>query len=117
MQDTWRITKHLTNDNSNIPPLKLNDKSAVTQQEKVNFFADTLQEIFTTNLDRNPEFSKATEHTVMNFLNQSPTPSVRKTNHHEIGWLIRHLKSRKAAGPDGIQNIVLKTSQQRPFDS
>jgi hypothetical protein len=99
MQDTWRITKHLTNDNSNISPLKLNDKSAVTQQEKVNLFADTLQQIFTTNPDRNPEFSQATEHTFMNFLNQSPTPSVRKINHHEIGWLIRHLKSRKAAGP------------------
>jgi hypothetical protein len=108
IQDTWRITKHLTNDHSNIPPLKLNNKSAITQQEKVNLFADTLQDIFTTNPDQTPEFSKTTEHDVMNFLNQSPTPLVRKTNFHEIGWLIRHLKSRKAAGPDGIQNIVLK---------
>ena len=108
IQDTWRITKHLTNDYSNIPPLSLNNKSAVTQQEKVNLFADTLQEIFTTNPDRNPQFSKTTEHTVISFLNQSPTPLIRKTNSHEIDWLIQHLKSRKAAGPDGIQNIVLK---------
>jgi hypothetical protein len=108
IKDTWRITKHLTHDYSNIPPLKLNNKSAITQQEKVNVFADTLQDLFTTNPDRNPEFSKTTEHAVIYFINQSPTPLVRKTISHEIGWLIRHLKSRKAAGPDGIKNIVLK---------
>jgi hypothetical protein len=33
---------------------------------------------------------------------------VRKINHQEIGWIILLLKSRIAAGPDGIQNIVLK---------
>jgi hypothetical protein len=87
--------------------LKLNNKSAITQQEKVNLFADTSQDIFTTNPDRNPEFSKTTEHDIMYFLNQFPTLLVRKTNFHETGWLIQHLKSHKAACPDGIQNIVL----------
>jgi hypothetical protein len=65
---------------------------------------------FTTTPDVDPNFSKDTENTVRNFLDQHPSPSVRKTNHHEIGWIIRHLKFRKAAGPDGIQNIVLKTT-------
>jgi len=66
----------------------------------VNLFADPLQEIFTTNAKVNPTFSKTTEETVCKFLNQSFTQSVRKTNHHELGWLVRYLKSRKALGPD-----------------
>jgi hypothetical protein len=33
---------------------------------------------------------------------------MRPTNHSEIAWLIRHLKPRKATGPDGIQNIILQ---------
>jgi hypothetical protein len=61
-----------------------------------------------TNPDINPNFSKVTEDAVTNFLNQPFTTSVRKTNPHEICWLIRHLKPPKAAGPDGIQNIVIQ---------
>jgi hypothetical protein len=98
IQDTWRITKNLTNSSSNIPPLKLNDKTAITQQEKVNLFADTLQETFMTNPDINPNFSEASEDAVTNFLNQPFTTSVRKTNPLEICWLIRRLKPLKAAG-------------------
>jgi hypothetical protein len=33
---------------------------------------------------------------------------VRTTNHSEIAWIVRHFKPRKAAGPDGIQNIILQ---------
>jgi hypothetical protein len=33
---------------------------------------------------------------------------VRATNFSEIAWIVRHLKPRKAAGPDGIQNIILQ---------
>jgi hypothetical protein len=31
---------------------------------------------------------------------------VRATNLSEFAWIVRHLKPRKAAGPDGIQNII-----------
>jgi hypothetical protein len=31
---------------------------------------------------------------------------VRATNLFEIAWIVRHLKPRKAAVPDGIQNII-----------
>jgi hypothetical protein len=33
---------------------------------------------------------------------------VRATNHSEIAWIVCHLKPCKAAGPDGIQNIILQ---------
>jgi hypothetical protein len=108
IQDTWRITRTLTNDTNNIPPLKLNNRSAITNQEKVKLFPDTLQDIFTTNADGDPNFSEVTEITARSFLSQTPLSSVRKTNNQEIGWIIRHLKARKAAGPNDIQNVVLK---------
>jgi hypothetical protein len=72
IQDTWRIVRHLTNNTNNISPLKLHDRSAVTNQEKVNLFADTLQDIFTANPDTDPNFSKVIEKTVKNFLKQTP---------------------------------------------
>jgi hypothetical protein len=33
---------------------------------------------------------------------------VRPRIHSEIAWIVRQLIPRKAAGPDGIQNIILK---------
>jgi hypothetical protein len=74
----------------------------------VNLFSDTQQDIFTPNPDVDRYFSKVTVNTVRNFLSQSSLSSARKTDYQEIGWIFRHLKSRKAAGPDGIQNILLK---------
>jgi hypothetical protein len=78
IQDTWRMTRNLTNDTNNIPPLKLNNRSAITNQEKVNLFADTLQNIFTTNPDGDAKFSKVTQITVRSFLSQTPLPSLEK---------------------------------------
>lgn len=37
-----------------------------------------------------------------------PLQSVR-TNYKETDWLIHHLKSRKTAGSDAMQNVVLQT--------
>ena len=108
MRDTWRITKSLTNTNFNIPPLTINGKTVTETQEKVNAFADTLEQIFTTNLDADRTFTVSTEQVVNDFLAQPLTDRMRATNHSEIAWIVRHLKSRKAAGPDGIQNIILQ---------
>jgi hypothetical protein len=33
---------------------------------------------------------------------------MRATNNSEIAWIVRHLKTRKAAGPDGVQSIILQ---------
>jgi hypothetical protein len=38
----------------------------------------------------------------MHYLHEYPT------NHSEIAWIVRHLKPRKAAGPDDIQDIILQ---------
>jgi hypothetical protein len=45
MKDTWKITKSLTNVNPNIQPLTINGKTATTIQEKLNTFADTVEQL------------------------------------------------------------------------
>jgi hypothetical protein len=41
IQDMWRITRNVTNNNNKISLLTLNDRSVVTNQD-VNLFADAL---------------------------------------------------------------------------
>jgi hypothetical protein len=108
MRDTWQITKRLTRDSLNIPPLTYNGSTAITVPEKLKAFADSLQKAFTANPDNNKPFSVLTEQLVKDFLTQQFTDRLRRTNHFETGWLVRHLKPRSAPGPDGIQNIILQ---------
>lgn len=59
---TWNSTNIIRH-------LKLNDRSAVAREEKVNLFADTLQDFFTTNPEVDSNFSKLNiKNTVRNFL-------------------------------------------------
>jgi hypothetical protein len=53
IRDTWRISKRLTRDYQNIPPLTFNGNTAITTQEKLKAFADSFEHIFTTNPDIN----------------------------------------------------------------
>jgi hypothetical protein len=69
MRDTWRITKSLTNTNPNIPPFIINGKTATTIQEKLNPFADNLEQILTTNFDVDNIFKVSTEQVVNDFFN------------------------------------------------
>ncbi|PNF17515.1 hypothetical protein B7P43_G13165, partial [Cryptotermes secundus] len=108
MRETWRITKSLTNTNFNIPPLTINGKTVTETQEKVNASADILEQIFTINSDADRTFTFSTEQVVNDFLTQPQIDRMRAPNHSEIAWIVRHLKPRKAAGPDGIQNIILQ---------
>jgi hypothetical protein len=96
MRDTGRITKRLTRDSPNIPPLTYNGLTANTVPEKLKAFADSLQQTFTTNPDNNKPFTVLTEQLVKDFLTQPLTDRLRLTNHFEIGWLVRHLKPRSA---------------------
>jgi hypothetical protein len=110
ISDIWRITKRLTNINPNIPPLTINGKTVTAIKEKVNVFADTLEQIFTINSDADRFFTVSTEQVVNDFLKQPLTDQMRATNHSEIVWIVRHPKPRKAAGPEGIQNSSTSTS-------
>jgi hypothetical protein len=63
------ITKSVTNTNSNIPPLTINGKTANIIQDKFNSFANTLEQIFTTNSDDDCTFTVSTQQVVNDFLN------------------------------------------------
>jgi hypothetical protein len=87
MKDTWRITKSLTNTSHQVPPpqkKKHNGNIAITNQEKVNMFSDTLEEVFTANPDVDTKFTVSTEQVVTTFLKQPLQVSIRPTNHSEI---------------------------------
>jgi hypothetical protein len=86
------------------PPLIVNGKTTNTIQDKLKVFADSLEHIFSTNPVADQPFTENTEQAVNDFLTQPLTERLRPTNHSEIAWLTRHLKPRKAPGPDGIQN-------------
>jgi hypothetical protein len=92
-----------------IPPLKHNGKIAITNQEKVNMFADTSEEIFATNPDVDANLIVSTEQVITEFLKQPLQASARPTSHSEIEWIICHLKPCKAPSLDGLENIILKT--------
>jgi hypothetical protein len=64
--------------------------------------------IFPTNSDVNPDVISSIVKFVENFLETPLAHNVRFTSYSEIERLIRHLQLCKAAGPFGIQNLVLQ---------
>jgi hypothetical protein len=103
MKVMWRETKSLTG-----TPLTINGKTATTIQEKLNAFADALEETFTACSDIDHAFTVSSEQIANDFLKQPLANRVRATNHSEIAWIIRNLKPRKTSGSDGVQNIILQ---------
>jgi hypothetical protein len=90
MKDTWRITKSLTNTSHQVPPIKHNGNIAITNQEKVNMFADTLEEVFTANPDVDTKFTVSTEQVVTTFLKHVAAPAaVRNQAEAPFGSCIR----------------------------
>jgi hypothetical protein len=80
-RDTWRITESLTNTNSNIfKPLTVNGKTVTEIQEKVNAFADTLEQVFTTDLDADRTSTVSTEQVVSDFFEQPLRGRMRTAN-------------------------------------
>jgi hypothetical protein len=108
MKDAWRITNGLTNSNPNIPTLTINGKPATTIQEKLNTFANTFEQLFSTNSDVDHTFTVSAEQVVNGFLTQPLIEKVRSANYSEIAGMVSHRNPRKAAGPDGIKNIILQ---------
>jgi hypothetical protein len=115
LRDTWRLTKRLTREPLNIPPLTHNGFTAITIPEKLKAFADSLQKAFTVNPDNDKDFTLHIEQLVHEFLAKPFTGKIRPTIPFEVAWLIRHARPRSAPGPDGIQNIVLQHLPQSVF--
>jgi hypothetical protein len=108
MRDICRITKSLTNNIPNIPPLTFNGKVATAIQEKANDFTGTLQQAFTTNLYGDRSFTVILGQIVNDFLKEPLTDRLKATKYSELASIVPHFKLCKMAGPDGIQNIILQ---------
>jgi hypothetical protein len=72
-------------------------------QEKLNAFADTVEQIFTMNSDADRSFIAGTERVVNDFLKQPLIEWMRATSRSEIAWVYRHLNPRKAPGLTGYR--------------
>lgn len=113
MRQTWDITKRIRHQKVVLPPLDIPTGQAETPEDKAEAFAQHLRQTFSPNADDiNELFTRETEQLVTNFLRTPPTEIIRRTILPEVAWQIRHLKARKAPGPDGIQNIVLQKLPQ-----
>ena len=110
----WTETRRLTRTTALIPPLKNAGITVCSDEDKAELFCETLENTFRPNTDpSDPIFTQEAEDTVNSHLNSPPRSKIRKTNIHEVKWLIAHSKPRKAPGPDTIQNIVLKQLSQK----
>jgi glutamine synthetase type III len=66
MKVTWGKTKSLTN-----TPLTINGETATTIQEKLNAFADTLEQTFARSSDVDRNFTYSIQQIMNDFLKQS----------------------------------------------
>lgn len=105
----WQTTKFLKNRHNLIPPLKVNNRTLITAEEKTNVLASE----FLTNHSNPLENDSVThttfvKNTVSRFINNCSTISTDSTNDIEIQQTIKHLKRSKAPGFDMIHNTLLK---------
>ncbi len=106
----WKVTKLLKNKNRAFPPLKSNGSIHVTNLEKTELVAQTFSNVFQPhNLDNNSELDRAISDSLTFIDNSTPeltadmlvTPS-------EIRKIIRNLRPTNSAGPDQVNNKLLK---------
>jgi Reverse transcriptase (RNA-dependent DNA polymerase)/Endonuclease-reverse transcriptase len=106
----WKVTKLLKNRNRVFPPLKSNGSVHVTNSEKSELVAQTFSNVFQHhNLNNNSELDTAIGESITSIENSTPeltadmlvTPS-------EIRNIIRTLRPTNSAGPDQINNKLLK---------
>ncbi|KAL4131520.1 hypothetical protein QTP88_008815 [Uroleucon formosanum] len=110
----WKMTKKLTNQCENIPPLERPDKSlAIIDLEKVNLFGAHLFSTFSPYL----EVISMPDHTdLVNSFLSSPLPMsllAKPIYPSEIVTVIQKLRPNKAPGHDQITNKVAKNLSKK----
>lgn len=109
----WKITKVLTGKRvrANIPPLTLNNITAISDEEKAEMLAINLENIFTPNDIKDPHKEKIEkiENDIDNLLNNvSENEPIEPTSLKELLTITKYIKNNKAPGPDNITNKALK---------
>lgn len=104
----WKMTKALTTKKKrNSPPIHGKNGIVYTAAEKVETFADSLEEQFTINNLPDEATEQMVEETTQ-IIRRAPTNSDFWTTPKDLKHVISKLHNKKAPGPDNISNISLK---------
>lgn len=106
----WKLSKYFTRKSDNkIPSLQSPNKNAITNKEKANLLADHFESVHWLTEDfGESNFNKNIKNISRSVNNlQANVNEIEYPRPAEIIHAIKNFKSKKAPGPDGIQNIVL----------
>ena len=104
----FRATKRCKRANFNIPPLKIFDTVAYSDNSKAEFLASTYENQFQNNPSKDPNFDEFVHSSVEELLAAPPNHPIAPVNPEEIITYISKLKIKKAPGRDGITNKMVK---------
>ena len=107
----WKMTKVLTRDRTNIPPLKDDNNTLkyFSPQDKANRLGEYLATTMTPHSDPSiPEYIQETDALVEDFLKNPCTEEIPLTNLYQIKFFFKKTKNNKAPGEDGISNFIMK---------
>lgn len=105
----WKISRCLRNHVKYNPPLKVNGEIIVSSNQKAEAFAASFAAAHINTLEGDAETTSRVNST-MDRINQAEcivNPGVL-AKPKEILSIIRSMKTKKAPGPDGIRNVILK---------
>lgn len=110
----WPLVKHFTREPMCYPPLIGPHGQVGDPDDKVNLFADTLEQAFQPNTQpSDPVFTDTVENNTLQFAYSPHKQPIHKTNLTEVKWAISNTKARKAPGPDTIGNTTLKNLSEK----
>jgi hypothetical protein len=101
----WKMARALKNPYRPSPPLKSEDVTATTDDEKAAIFARMLEKRFTNTLTSDLD-EEAEQHWLS--LRYGPIDKPAQTSVNEIQEIVQRLKKKSAPGPDAISNNLLK---------
>lgn len=106
----FRVTKFLKNRNNQLSPLKVDDQTLITSEEKANALADQFALNYQNPLENNNKsHTNLVNRTVNRFLDHCPhRPRYKPANTFEVRKILKKLKNNKAPGLDRIHNRLLK---------
>ena len=107
----WKMTKILSRDRTNIPPLKDDNNTLkfFSPSDKANRLGEYLATTMTPHSDPSiPEFIEETDALVEDFLKKPCSEEIPPTNLYQIRFFFKKTKNNKAPGEDGISNFIMK---------
>lgn len=111
----WKLTKMYKKKHNEIPTLTQNSTDYITDEQKSNLIANTLQEIHNSEAP-DEDFHKNIKKIVSEYLNSNHNlENSRKflTNPKEVKAIIQKLPLSKAPGPDNIDNKLIKNLSKK----